>query len=157
VTALDKSEDHNAKHSVLSFARQKFWSGVIIACVPIGAQVAIALLLSIDSTDFPKADKAFEKPAFWLMQLILLCISVGGNTMVDFNATKLRSGLSQTKIHNMYLCFCVVVISIVVSMLDYKISYWWLSFVLFVGMASLFTAYSIEMELALSSAGLLQE
>jgi hypothetical protein len=145
-----------SRHTVLATARQKFRAGVTIAAVPIGTQIAIAALIWMDGSPFPKADKAFERPAFWFMQMILLCISVGGNTLVDFNAAADRRGLNQASVHNMFFCFCIVLVAVVVSMLNSDINYLWLGLVLIFGFANLFLAYRIEMELALSAAGLLE-
>jgi len=136
-------------------ARQKFTSAVIIAAIPVGVQVAIASLLIFGKPEaFPFADEAIQHPAFWLMQVILVCIAVGGNTIVDFNAAKNRNGIRHTRVNLMYFFFCIILMAVVVAILDKQLDWEWLGAVVVSGLLCVGLAYIVEVELAIAAEGL---
>lgn len=134
----------------MSSARQRFLSGITIAAIPIGIQISIAGLIAADPGAFPNSDKSYEHLPFWFMQIILLCISVCGNTLVDFSMANNKNPINKTKIHGLYFWLSTIMVSVAMSMVDSSINFGWIGLVCACAVATLVLAYSIEIEMALS-------
>ncbi len=119
----------------------------MFAAIPVCVQVVIAALLYLDTTPFPKADQSFRHPAFWLMQLILVCIGICGNTIVYYNAMKARVGFARNEVTWIYFFFVIILVSVVVPMLDTDLDWKWLVCVAISGVVDIWLAYQVELAL----------
>jgi hypothetical protein len=123
--------------------------------IPIGAQVTVAGLIWSHEKAFPSADLSFKNPAFWILQAILLCIAVCGNTLVDFLCGHFKDKIAATRVNLIIALLVVIIVAVVGAMLDKDVDWKWLGMVAVTGSLSLYLSYSVEMDLALAEAGMI--
>ncbi len=138
---------------ILRKAGDKFLSGIIMGVIPIGAQLATAGLIASHQSAFPSADVSFQHPAFWILQVILLCIAVCGNTLVDFLCGRFKDKIAVTRVNVIIALLVVIILSVVGAMVDKDVDWKWLAMVGVTGCLSLYLSYGVEMDLALAEAG----
>ena len=64
--------------------RRMLLVGLIVAAIPIGCQFLMLLALgAAPPGTFPAADRTFTDLRFWPIQIVLLCVAVAGNAIVD--------------------------------------------------------------------------
>ncbi len=64
--------------------RQMMLVGVVVAAIPIVCQILMLTALSAaPSGSFPLTDQTMTDIRFWPIQIVLLCVSVAGNAIVD--------------------------------------------------------------------------
>ncbi len=64
--------------------RRIFILGFCAAGVPIILQILSAFVVWTTPDGFPKADDNVFGVGFWCVQVMLLCVAVAGNTIIDF-------------------------------------------------------------------------
>jgi hypothetical protein len=101
---------------------------------------------------FPAADRSFTDVRFWPIQIVLLCVAVSGNALVDcvrFFWTTDRSDRTALG-YLLWLFFFFFVESILfsVTLLASRMKWDWLAIMTVIGAVDLFLAYMLEMELA---------
>ncbi|WP_145727869.1 hypothetical protein [Nitrospirillum viridazoti] len=140
----------SSSNTVLSLARQKFLSGVVIAGIPIGLQIGTAGLIWSDPASFPKSDQAYCHLSFWFLQIILLCVAVCGNTLVNFSLRSRPNSVNITMVHGMQFWLFIMMLPVIASMLNSDVRAIWILIIAVGAAAALFLSYKIEIELALA-------
>jgi hypothetical protein len=130
---------------------------LVVAGIPIMCQVLMLLAHYLDAAGFPNADRTFVEAKFWPIQIVLLCVAIAGNAIV--NTIKL---MFAGKLHRIptiiyflivMLFFPVESIMFSVTLLDTGVGWGWLAVMFIFGAADLFGAYLLEMEIALIEGG----
>jgi hypothetical protein len=147
-----------------SVKRKQLWmfaSGTGVAAIPIAVQVIAAMVIwnDTDRKAFPLADAAIDSKAFWILQAILLCVAVGGSTIVDC----IRVGRPRTEgrpsfvFRAIMLIVLLVIISLTVALalLDTELPDAIYTFVGILSLIDITLAFRVEMDLALIDANLL--
>ena len=58
--------------------------GLVVAAIPFVCQLLMLIALAAaPAGTFPAADRSFTDLRFWPIQIVLLCVSVSGNAIVD--------------------------------------------------------------------------
>jgi hypothetical protein len=75
----------NAEHTdIKRQQRRMLLVDLIVAAIPIGCQLLMLLALAAAPPGtFPAADRTFTDLRFWPIQIVLLCVAVAGNAIVD--------------------------------------------------------------------------
>jgi hypothetical protein len=141
--------------------RHVFALGVGAAGIPIFCQLLMGLIMvTSGKQDFPKADPALGNLHFWDVQMVLLCVAIAGNTLVDFGkhvidhtakkpGVVLRAGILGFFFFIISLLFSVTLLGTdVLSTLGIPM--------LIFGAVDLVIAYVVDMDLALIEANLLE-
>ena len=66
--------------------------GILIASFPVLCEILVLGAMRLHAGAFPLADRALTDDRFWSVQIILLCVSVAGNAMVDWIRVMRRPG-----------------------------------------------------------------
>jgi hypothetical protein len=133
--------------------RQLMLVGGIVAAVPFACQL-LMLIASASAPDgtFPAVDRSFSDPRFWAVQVVLLCVAVSGNAIVDCVRIFWTTGRVDTAALTflLWLVFLFFIESMMfsVTLLASRIGWPWLGQMIAVGFANLFLAYGLQMELA---------
>jgi len=138
--------------------RQVFFMGCAAAAVPIVCQLLMLLVVSTSPAAFPKADKSFIEVKFWPIQIVLLFLAVSGNVFVDFAKFIVdhRVGVLDIVIKFLLMGFAFLVISLLfsVTLLDTELSWIPTTTMAIFGLAGLYLAYRVGMDIALIEAGI---
>jgi hypothetical protein len=144
--------------SVRRKQRWMFASGIGVAAVPIAVQVIAAIVIWTDTAPkaFPLADDAIDSKAFWILQAILLCVAVGGSTVVD--CIRVGRPKSDHRPSFVFEAILLIIISVIVALalLDKALPNAVYYVVALLSFADLGLAYRVEMDLALIDAGYLR-
>lgn len=147
-------------HEVKRRQRAVFFVGLLVAAVPVVMQLfAAAVMLLSPPEDFPNYDKSLETATFWLVQIVLLAVAVCGNTFVNY----LRISMLMPVRHWASVLQLVLMVIILfglstittISLLNSLHVGLWLTAVAGLGIINLFLSYRVEIDLALTEAGLL--
>jgi len=134
--------------------RHIFILGVGAAAIPVVCQLVVAFTVRLAGrADFPKSDRTILSIHFWDTQILLLCIAVAANTMVDFfklvMVRSARSSLFVLKVCVLGLLFLILSICFSVTLLDQDaISAIGIPMLL-LGCVILIVSYIIDMDLVL--------
>jgi hypothetical protein len=145
----------------ITAARRKqrviFVLGVGAAAIPIVCQLVVAVIVALASPDdFPKADKTILSIRFWDTQVLLLCIAVAANTLVDFFKLVMVQSITKPvfvlKVSFLGLLFLALSICFSVNLLDEEEVAEVGGAILVLGCVILFLSYRIDMDLAVIEA-----
>jgi hypothetical protein len=145
--------------SVRQKQRWMFASGIGVAAVPIAVQVIAAIVIWTDRAPkaFPMADDVIDSMAFWILQAILLCVAMGGSTIVDcIRVGRPKSDHRPSFVFQaILLIVLLIIISLIVALalLDKALPNAVYYLVACISVADLILAYRVEMDLALIDAG----
>jgi hypothetical protein len=148
--------------SETSVRRKQSWmfaSGIGVAAVPIAVQVIAAIVILTDTAPkaFPMADDVIDSMAFWILQAILLCVAVGGSTIVDcIRVGRPKSDHRPSFVFQaILLIVLLIIISLIVALalLDKALPSAVYYLVACISLVDLILAYRVEMDLALIDAG----
>lgn len=144
----------NAEHAdIKRQQRRMLLVGLIVAAIPIGCQLLMLLALAAaPQGTFPAADRTFTDLRFWPIQLVLLCVAVAGNAIVDCIRFSWNTGRADRTIlgYLLMLCLLFFVESMMfsITLLASQIGWSWLAGMILFGTSNLLLAYMLEMEIA---------
>jgi hypothetical protein len=145
----DKAETVDVKRQ----QRQVLLVGVIVAAIPFVCQLLMLIALeSAPAGTFPTADRSFTDARFWPIQIVLLCVSVSGNAMVDCVRFLWTTGRADRTAlgYLLWLFFVFFIESLMfsVTLLAPQINWSWLAVMTVFGAVNLLLAYQLSMEIA---------
>ena len=123
--------------------------GLIVAAIPIGCR--LPMLGVAPQGIFPAADRTFTDIPFWPIQIVLLCVAVAGNAIVDWVRVFWNTGRTDRTalvfLLMLVLAFFVESMMFSVTLLASHIGWSWLAPMTILGAANMWLAYMLEMEL----------
>ena len=132
--------------------RRVFLVGLIVAAVPILCQLLMLAALSAAPEAFPAADRTFTEARFWPIQIVLLCVAVGGTAIVNCVKQMLTEGRIDGAVlaYFLPLLLCLFVESMMfsITLLASQIGWNWLVGMATIGTFDLLLAFMLEMEIA---------
>lgn len=133
--------------------RQILLVGVVVAAIPFVCQLLMLIALAAaPAGTFPAADRSFTDLRFWPVQIVLLCVSVSGNAIVDCVRVFWTTGRADKAAlgYLLWLLFFFSIESIFfsVTLLASRMPWYWVAIMAVIGAVDLFLAYVLEMELA---------
>lgn len=141
--------------------RQRFLFiiGLVVAAIPVVAQVGAALLVQLSPDgDFPNHDKSLYTATFWIVQVTLLTVATCGNTVANYFRVGMGSAIRDGSVALRTLLMAVILFLlsyvIAMSLLNSLHVGYWLTAVASLGIINMFLSYRVEMDLALTEAGL---
>jgi hypothetical protein len=138
--------------------RHIFTLGVGAALIPILCQIVVAFVVFLaGKADFPKSDQTVMSLGFWDIQMVLLCIAVAANTMVDFGKLVIDKSVKKSilivKIGTLIGLFIMLSICFSATILGSDVLSKMGVAMLILGAVILALSYVIDMDLALIEAG----
>ncbi len=132
--------------------RRMLLVGLIVAAIPIGCQFLMLLALgAAPPGTFPAADRTFTDLRFWPIQIVLLCVAVAGNAIVDCVRVFWNTGRTDRTalvfLLVLILAFFVESMMFSVTLLASHIGWSWLGPMTLLGATNMWLAYMLEMEL----------
>jgi hypothetical protein len=131
--------------------RRVFLVGLVVAAVPILCQCLMLAALSTAPEAFPAADRTFTEARFWPIQVVLLCVAVGGTAIVDCVKLLLTDrrigGAVLAYFLPLLLCLFVESMMFSVTLLASRIGWSWLAGMTAIGAFNLLLAFMLEMEI----------
>lgn len=145
----DRTENVDIKRE----QRRMLLLGVIVAAIPVGCQFLMLLALgAAPPGTFPAADRTFTDVRFWPIQIVLVCVGVAGNAIVDCIRFLWATGRADRTIigYLLRLLFVFFIESMMfsVTLLASQIRWPWLAGMIVFGAFNLLQAYMLEMEIA---------
>jgi hypothetical protein len=146
---VDKAETVDIKRQ----QRQILLVGVIVAAIPFVCQLLMLITLAAaPAGTFPAADRSFTDARFWPIQIVLLCVSVSGNAIVDCVRFLWTTGRADRAALGyllwLFLAFFIESIMFSVTLLATGMSWYWLAVMTIIGTVNLVLAYQLSMEIA---------
>ena len=130
-----------------------FALGVGAALIPVICQFVIALIVWLDQNDFPKSDPTIISLPFWDTQMLLVCIAVAANTLVDFFKLVVdksaKSSFFVVKVCILGALFLILSLCFSVTLLGQDVASKTGFPLLILGVVILILSYMIDMDLAL--------
>lgn len=133
--------------------RYIFVATSIITAIPVIFMVAAAciILFAINPASVPNADPAIGRVSFWVLQFLLVVVSICGSSLagaLKTESNKANSGKNALIIILLILViFLFTLIAVLSIIVDFGIGYWML--VLFVpALGGIFLAYKVDMAIA---------
>ncbi len=126
------------------------------ASVPMVCQLIVAFALLTAGDDFPKADHSLLGINFWGVQMMLVCVAVAGNTIIDFGKHMVEHKAGNLSFVGQFfalaLSFVALSVFFAITLLDTELSLTFLLPVLTSGALALLFAYLVDMKIALVEA-----
>jgi hypothetical protein len=127
--------------------------GFIVAAIPISCQLLMLMALqAAPDGAFPVADRTFTDARFWPIQIVLLCVGVGGSAIVDCIRLMWNTGRAERTalayLLALVLVFFIESLMFSVTLLAATIGWKWLGAMTIIGGLNLGFAYGLEMEIA---------
>lgn len=141
--------------------RELFFSGLIVAALPVLIQLAIAGLIwsEADASRYEEGRRIVGAPTFWLSQIITLSVAMAGSSVVSYIRTSKKIVIAKPFV-GMRLVIVVAGIALqalVIAMsllLGSGLGYWMIGMAA-LGIGMMIVAYYVDMDLALMEAGLM--
>jgi len=128
-----------------------FLVGFIVAAVPILCQLLMLAALSAAPEAFPVADRTFTEARFWPVQVVLLCVAVGGSAIVNcVRLMMIEERIERVVISyflSLLLFFFIESMMFSVTLLATGIGWRWLAGMAVIGIVNFWLAYALEMEI----------
>ncbi len=144
----------NAEHAdIKRQQRRMLLVGLVVAAIPIGCQLLMLLALAATPQGtFPAADRTFTDLRFWPIQLVLLCVAVAGNAIVNCIRLLWNTERADRTILGYLLMLCLLFfiesMMFSITLLASQIEWPWLAGMVMFGAANILLAYVLEMEIA---------
>ena len=144
----------NAEHvEIKRQQRRMLLIGVVVAAVPIGCQLMMVLALGAAPLGtFPAADRTYTDVRFWPIQIVLLCVAVSGNAIVNCIRFLWDTGRAERTALGYLLMLCLLFfiesMMFSITLLASQIRWPWLAGMIMFGAFNLIQAYMLEMEIA---------
>jgi len=160
-----EGEVSEAKLAAIRDAKKRqrlvFAMGFGAACIPIFCQVLMGIVIAFSGRqDFPRSDPTIKDLHFWDVQMVLLCVAIAGNTLVDFGKHVIDDSAQKPiivfKAAVLGLFFLIISLIFSVTLLGTDVLSTLGIPLLFVGVFDLAVAYAVDMDLALIKAGLME-
>jgi hypothetical protein len=131
--------------------------GFTAAAVPIVSQLLMLGAVYTTPGAFPKADKGFIEAKFWPIQIVLLCLAVTGNAIVDFAKLVVdrNAGAVEVVVQFLLMVFSFLFISVLfsITLLNTEPAWTFTIAMTISGAIGLVMAYRVETDIALIEAG----
>jgi len=133
--------------------RQILLVGLIVAAVPFVCQLMMLIALAAaPAGTFPAADRSFTDARFWPVQIVLLCVAVSGNAIVDcvryLWTTDRADRPALGYLLWLFFFFFIESMMFSVTLLASQIGWSWLGGMTIIGAVNLSLAYQSSMEIA---------
>lgn len=138
--------------------RHIFLMGFAAAAIPIGCQLLVLFLVSTAPNAFPQVDRSFFDAKFWPIQIVLLCLAISGNAIVDFSKMVIHRSADKSRlvleVSAMSVCFLMNSVIFSGSLLISETGWKLLTAMIMLGAIGMLLAYRVEIEIGLREAGI---